>query len=213
MSSSVSERCSTAVALVILACTGGSQRDSARAALPASNEKGKTAMAQKQSPCAAPKTAAELREAARSALGSGVVWADFAPLLPTRWPAAGGGIVYWIYHSEALPSGMVRYKVRGPTEEISFPSLSAPPAVRRIGPGKVLGTEDPVERSAADESRLLEAEQAVVELVAGCRDADAARAGLKAYADWLRLHPFVSKDLETRAPTFLAWLKAKGPPG
>ena len=85
--------------------------------------------------------------------------------------------------------------------------------MRRLGTGKVLGTETPVDRPGADEPRLLQAEQALVDVVAGCREGDAARVDLQPYIDWLQLHPLAGRDLEIRAPAFLAWLKPKAPPG
>jgi hypothetical protein len=200
------------LALFAMACTAGLQAQPARAAAAPSTDERNPAMAKSPNPCKAPRTAAQLREAARSSLGAEVVWADLAPLLPGRWPAAGGGVAYWTYRSEALPSGMVRYRVRGPLEKVSFTSLGGPVDVRRLGPGQVLGIDEEVEPPPLDEQRLLQAEQAVVDVVAGCRDAETARTDLALYLDWVQLHPLVGKDLETRAPAFFEWLRAKAPP-
>src|SRR5262249_34089324 len=152
-------------------------------------------------------------EVARSSHDAELAWGSFAPLVPARWPSAGGGVAYWAYHSEVLPTGVVKYRVRGPTLEVSFASLGGPAHVRRFGPGQILGTREEVEPPPFDEQRLLQAEQAVVDVVAGCRDAETARADLAPYLDWLRLHPLVGRDLETRAPAFFSWLRAKAPPG
>src|SRR4051812_7819488 len=154
MSSYCGRSCNIAVAVLAVACTEASQRQRARAAPPTTTGTEVTAMAKPSSPCKPPKTSAELREAARSALGNDVLLPSFVPVLPTRWPAAGGGVVYWTYYWEPLPTGMVRYNLRGPTNEIKFASLSKPPDVRRLGPGKVLGTEDFVDRPEDEQSRL-----------------------------------------------------------
>jgi hypothetical protein len=104
---------------------------------------------------------------------------------------------------------MVRYKIRGPTNHVTFAALTAPPDVRRLGPGKVLGEEDYRDRPEDEESSLRQAEQVLVDIVAGCLDPEAARPDLQPYVAWLQAHSLIGRDLETRLPAFFAWLRAK----
>jgi hypothetical protein len=133
----------------------------------------------------------------------------FAPVWPTSWPANGGGVTYWTYTDEVpdgvLMTGAVQSKVRGPTNQITFASLSATPSVRRLGRGKLLGIWNLVDPP----EDIFQAEQTLVDVVAGCREPESARAELQPYLDWLHLNPPISRDLETHSPAFVAWLKAK----
>jgi hypothetical protein len=79
-------------------------------------------------------------------------------------------------------------------------------------PGAVLGDEaDRLDGSLTGdaEARIERAEQALIEVVAGCRSADEARAELAGYLEWLQLHPAMGGDLEQRGEKLLSWLRKR----
>jgi hypothetical protein len=61
--------------------------------------------------------------------------------------------------------------------------------------------------SEGDDAAIDLAEQALVEVLSGCRTADAAAAELRGYLSWINAHPSAGKDLASRAPEFFAWLR------
>jgi hypothetical protein len=152
-------------------------------------------------------TTVELSDAARFALRDEPTILDFAPLLPTRWPADGGGVVILAYEMDWLNDGPAWYRPRGPTHEITFTSLKDAPRFRRLGRGKKL--KAPGFASSEEVASLSRAQQALVDLVAGCRKPEGAKYDLVYYLEWLRLHPEIGKRIEARSPAFVAWLRAK----
>jgi hypothetical protein len=75
----------------------------------------------------------------------------------------------------------------------------------------VLGREDfPYQQD--DELPLVpRAEEVLVNVVAGCRQLESARADLHPYVAWIDAHPEIAGDLEKRSPSFIAWLKGSPP--
>jgi hypothetical protein len=111
---------------------------------------------------------------------------------------------------EPLPTGVVRFRIQGPSKRIVFASLGAEPVVEALHPGVVLGEEaDRLDGALTGdaEARIERAEQALVEVVAGCRSVDEARAELAGYLEWLQLHPSMGRDLEQRGERLLSWLR------
>jgi hypothetical protein len=155
------------------------------------------------------KTAKQLKEEARAALGAEAFRADLAPALPTQWPPPGGGIVFYVYRAESLPTGRVRYEVRGPSQRIVFADPAAAPVVESITP-VLLGEEDQQRAWPAGFNAQLErAEEALVDIVAGRRTAEDGRPALQAYATWMAHSALVAHDLHCYAASFLAWLQDK----
>ena len=156
------------------------------------------------------KNVQELKKEALAALGADAFRADLAPALPTQWPPPGGGIVFYVYRTESLPTGRRRLSVSGPSQRIVFASPDAGPAVESIQPVPVLGEEEQQRAWPRDFSAELErAEQALIDMVAGRRGPDDQRPALQAYATWLEHSPLMANDLERRAAPFLGWLQER----
>ena len=192
------------VVLGTLCCNGGSAGAPGQA--PSANQ-GLNPPPKALRPCTSPRTAEQLRAAARSA--AQVPPRDLTALWPQSWPPRDGGVVFWTTDWEPLPSGHVSYRIRGPTSEIRFASLSSPPDVRRIDSDNILGKWVDFQDVDLEES-LPRAEQAMVDIIAGCRELEAARADLQPYLGWLEVDAF-GKFLKSRSPAFIAWLKGKDP--
>jgi hypothetical protein len=160
-------------------------------------------------PCPARRSAAELRDAAgKSAGDSWPLLATLTPPLPTRWPEAGGGVLFLTYRLSPLPTGRIAFRVRGPERSILFATLDAAPIVGLLDPTRVLGdTDRPSDTADTDEAHLIDAAEVVVDVIAGCRQAEDARAALEPYAVWLAANEPIARDLVTRAPDFLRWLR------
>ena len=79
-----------------------------------------------------------------------------------------------------------------------------------MDPVAALGTEEPVETVPSDMgARLAQAEQVMVELVAGCRSAQDVRSDLAVYLEWLKQNPTMGGDLEKRGSDFFSWLRSR----
>jgi hypothetical protein len=156
--------------------------------------------------CKPPRTAEELARAAQAAVGEREITVEWSPLLPGRWPDPDGTSVVLGYESVPSSGGMVAFEVSGPAYRVSF-SKAGEPTVEKIGGGS-LGSEK--RRGGPPEgfrAALLGAQNALLEVLAGCRTADSARGDLAAYRTWIELHPAIGADLRRRAGAFLDWLR------
>lgn len=115
------------------------------------------------------------------------------------------------YSVEPLPTGRVVYRMAGPVARVEFATLDAPPIVERFDPVPPLGDEEPTARTTKGlPDRVARAAEAMVEVVAGCRPAEAARADLAPYEEWLAQRALLAADLRHRAGPFIDWLAASG---
>ncbi|WP_147469486.1 hypothetical protein [Corallococcus sp. AB045] len=169
------------------------------------------AMKPKDESCHAPKTARSFVEQAREELGPGMVGAEFAPVLPTQWPPKGGGLEYFVYRQRPLPTGLVKFEVQGPTERVHFVAPGAKPRVESLEPVVALGVEDMTARepSGFSQSHVEQAEQALLDVVAGCRSLEGARGDLEGYLEWVEQNPLQGRDLERRGDTLFSWLRRR----
>ncbi|NOJ93027.1 hypothetical protein HMI51_08800 [Corallococcus coralloides] len=169
------------------------------------------AMKPKDESCRPPKTASAFVEQAREELGPGMAGAQFAPVLPTHWPPKGGGLEYFVYRSEPLPTGIVKSEIRGPTERIHFATPGAKPLVESLGNAAVLGVEETAMRESLNppQNHVERAEQALLDVVAGCRSLDEARGDLEGYLEWVEQNPLQGRDLARRGDTLFSWLRRR----
>lgn len=147
--------------------------------------------------------AGELRGRAQIAVGFSV---QLSLALPIEWPTSSEGVMFLAYPSETLPTGMARTRLRSPSHRIVFAPLNAEPRIEPLGTSTVLGTQD-VAVEPVDPALVARAEQALVDIVAGCRTPEQATADLRPYSQWLDHEPVIAKDLVRRSRSFIAWLR------
>ncbi|RKG90792.1 hypothetical protein D7W82_02660 [Corallococcus sp. CA049B] len=198
------------VTLPLLGCLEKAPKEVVRHQAPA-QVKDAHPMAPKDDTCASTRTSLALAEQAREALGQDMLGAEIAPVLPTQWPPKGGGLEYFVYRSEPLPTGIVKSEIRGPTERIHFATPGAKPLVESLGNAAVLGVEETAMRESLNppQNHVERAEQALLDVVAGCRSLDEARSDLEGYLEWVEQNPLQGRDLERRGDTLFSWLRRR----
>jgi hypothetical protein len=150
-------------------------------------------------------TAGELRGRAQLAVGYSV---QLSLALPVAWPTANEGVMFLAYPSETLPTGMQRTRLRSPSHRIVFSPASAEPRVEPLGTTTVLGTQDEM-AEPVDPALVARAEQAMVDIVSGCRTAEQATTDIQPYLQWLDHEPVIARDLDHRSGTFMGWLRTR----
>ncbi len=179
---------SVALIVLVLACRGES-----RVTAPPRTE---------PPPCTAT-AAIELRDKAQRAVG---LSAQLSLALPLAWPSDREGVVYFAYPTEALPTGVQRTRLRSASHRVVFAPVTGAPHVERLDASSVLGTQDePAEPTDATE--IARAEQALVDLVAGCRTTEQATGEIDVYLRWLADEPRIAEDLARRSEPFTTWLR------
>jgi len=147
--------------------------------------------------------AGELRGRAQIAVGYSV---QLTLALPIAWPTSNEGVMFLAYPSETLPTGMQRTRVRSPSHRIVFSLLNAEPRVELLGTSTILGTQDD-SAEPVDPVLVERAEQAMVDIVFGCRTAEQATMDIRPYLQWLDHEPVIAQDLDHRSGTFIGWLR------
>jgi hypothetical protein len=154
--------------------------------------------------CAPAATPAELRDRALSLLPPEFWRAALTPVLPSGSPETDGGVFYLVYRRDALPSGRLVFGVSGPYFRIAFASLRSEPTLEVLAGDADLGVEEGPPESAGFRRALENAEQTVLEYVAGCRSAEGLYAELDAYRSWLQSRTAIALDLRLRGVAFVA---------
>lgn len=149
--------------------------------------------------------AGELRGRARIAVGYSV---QLTLALPIAWPASNEGVMFLAYPSETLPTGMQRTRLRSPSHRIVFSPMNAEPRIEPLGISTVLGTQDDT-AEPVDPALVERAEQAMVDIVSGCRTAEQATTDVQPYLQWLDREPVIALDLDHRSRTFIGWLRTR----
>ncbi|MBA3452927.1 MAG: hypothetical protein H0T42_07540 [Deltaproteobacteria bacterium] len=147
--------------------------------------------------------AGELRGRAQVAVGLSV---QLTLALPIAWPTSSEGVMFLAYPSETLPTGMQRTRLRSPSHRIVFAPVNAAPRIEPLGTSTVLGTQDDM-AEPVDPALVDRAEQAIVDVVGGCRTAEQATTDVQAYMKWLDHEPVISQDLVQRNRSFIGWLR------
>lgn len=133
-----------------------------------------------------------------------------SPVLPAAWPPQGPAVEFFAYASMPLPSGVVSYRITGPKFRLILPLPEGKPVLTAVEDGKASGTE--YDRGLGAEG-MGNAQEALLEVVAGRRDPEAAKADLRAYVNWSRHGAVMGADARKRKGAFFAWLEAENPAG
>lgn len=149
-------------------------------------------------------TAEALSERASSALANGGMGLSLTPALPAAWPPAGPDLVYFAYASEPLPSGVVAFKLTGPKAKVSFKLPDGVPIVEAMAIGETSGRE-----AGSGIPDMRNAEQALLEVIAGNREPEQAKPDLSPYVKWSLRSAVMGADARKRHAEFFAWLDAK----
>lgn len=147
--------------------------------------------------------AGDLRGRAQVAVGYSV---QLTLALPIAWPTSNEGVMFLAYPSEALPTGMQRTRLSSPSHRIVFSPMNAEPRVELLGTSTVLGTQDD-SAEPVDPALVERAEQAMLDIVSGCRTAEQATPDIRPYLQWLDHEPVIAQDLDHRSGTFIGWLR------
>jgi hypothetical protein len=157
-------------------------------------------------PCRPVRTGAELTQLVATQLPlrmSSVV----TPVFPLRWPEQGSGVAAFAYRIDVPPTGRRTRSVTGPTHRLTFDTLGAAPSLERMSDTPLVGTEQSGDSPAADfAERMRHAVDVMVEVIAGCRTPEAARADLEPYSLWLSGNQLIAGDLRRHVPAFIDWL-------
>jgi hypothetical protein len=152
-----------------------------------------------------PVAAGELRGRAQVAVGASV---QLSLALPSAWPSSTEGVMFLAYPSETLPTEMHRTRLRSPSHRIVFSPANAEPRVEPLGTSTVLGTQDDTVEPV-DPALVARAEQAIVDIVSGCRTAEQAITDIRPYLEWLDHEPVIAQDLDKRSRNFMGWLRTQ----
>ncbi len=149
--------------------------------------------------------AGNLRGRAQVAVGTSV---QLTLALPSTWPSSQEGVMFLAYPSETLPTEMHRTRLRSPSHRIVFSPANAEPRVEPLGTSTVLGTQDDT-AEPVDPALVARAEQAIVDIVSGCRTAEQAITDIRPYLQWLDHEPVIARDLDKRSRNFMGWLRTQ----
>ncbi len=137
---------------------------------------------------------------------------SFAPLLPAAWPSTDGRALVLAFDYQALPSGIVSFRVRGPVRQARISVADG--AVERIPTGSVrtLGIDREPFRTEEDERALRAGEAALVGVLAGRICLEDARPALRGYCAYARRGGPEARFAMDEAPAFFADLRCDAEP-
>jgi hypothetical protein len=150
--------------------------------------------AAKVSGCVLAERAEEIHRRLRTEAGEAFSFRRATPLLVDRWPDPTALVVY-TYESRALPTGRVAYEIRSPEWKLRISPLGARVDVTHLRGIEKLGREDHGAIVEDPLSRLREAEEALVEVVGGCRTIAQACKVLAPYKTWYEANPVIGRHL------------------
>jgi hypothetical protein len=128
-------------------------------------------------------------------------------LFPREWPTPGAGVVWLAYLREALPTGVVRYRLSRPSHRIELHAEAELPRVNELPGRGTLGSES-WPNGSPDPAALMDGQQAVLDVVFGCKPLAAVSGRLRVYDDWMLAHELLAQDVALQAPAFFDWLRA-----
>jgi hypothetical protein len=131
-----------------------------------------------------------------------------SPVLPAAWPPEDPAVEYFAYASMPLPSGVIAYRISGPKAKVAVGLSDGSAIISPLEDGMGSGRQDGMGPGAQD---LAKAQAALLEVVAGRRTPQAAKADLRAYLKWSHREAVMGADARKRKPGFFAWLEAKDP--
>jgi len=144
--------------------------------------------------CAPAERAEEIHRRLRMEASEAFPFRRATPLLVDRWPDPTALVVY-TYESRALPTGRVAYEIRSPEWKLRISPLGARVDVTHLRSIGKLGREDDRAMTGEPMSRLREAEEALVEVLGGCRTAAQACKALEPYKTWYEANPIIGRYL------------------
>lgn len=180
------------------AATGARDEKAAAVARPKPADSGSLAQTDARAPIAAAcvpvEHAEDIQRRLRAEAGEAFSFRRATPLLVDRWPDPTALVVY-TYESRALPTGRVTYEIRSPEWQLRISPLGARVVATHMRSVEKLGRED--DHAMADDptSRLRDAEEALVEVVGGCRTAAQACKALEPYKTWYAANPVIGRHL------------------
>lgn len=147
-----------------------------------------------------------LTSRARGALAKPGFNLVLSPMLPAAWPPASPAVEFFAYESMPLPSGVVSYRLTGPKFKLALTLPDGPPVLSPLENGQAAGTGYDRWPGAED---MRKAQEALLEVVAGRRDPEAAKADLRAYQKWSQFETVMGADARKRMPGFFGWLESE----
>ena len=144
--------------------------------------------------CVPREHAEDIQRRLRAEAGEAFPFRRATPLLVDRWPDPTALVMY-TYESRALPTGRVTHEIRSPEWMLRISPLGARVVATHMRSVERLGRED--DHAMADDSmsRLRDAEEALVEVVGGCRTAAQACKALEPYKTWYAANPVIGRHL------------------
>jgi hypothetical protein len=136
---------------------------------------------------------------------------EASPVLPTSWPEPGKTVVVYFYPLAANPSSLSHFQLFSAAWAVTISLEDGSAEVTELKTKK-LGTVQMARPSRLEREELELAEKALVHyLLSG--DSDDGENAFWGYLKFVHEHPEIGRDLEKRAPKFMAWLRAKNPRG
>jgi hypothetical protein len=161
-------------------------------------------------------TARDLEARARAAVDFDPIREEMTPPLPAIWPEATDRVVYYVYRSRSLATGVDRTSYRGPTRRVELRRGSDEPRVTTYETAADLGSQVAAGDWPEDfEGRMETAAQALLDYLAAAAEdttgsappaPSAADEVWEPYRTWLRNRSLIAEDLRSRHPDFLGWV-------
>jgi hypothetical protein len=156
--------------------------------------------------CAPKERATDIHRRLLSEAGQAFAFRRATPLLVDRWPNPTAVLVY-TYETHALPTGRVAFEVESPEWELRISPLGRPVEVTHLSSMKKLGHQENSTPTDEGLAQLREAEEVLVEVVAGCRSPDQACKALGSYQTWYQANPVIGRYLTGRLGVALPCLR------
>ena len=134
---------------------------------------------------------------------------EASPVVPTSWPTPGKQVVVYFYPLAANPSSLSHFQLFSAAFAVKISLEDGSAEVTELR-SKKIGTVQVKRASRLEREELELAEKALVHyLLSG--DAEEGENAFWGYLKYIHEHPEMGRDLEKRAPKFVAWLRTKNP--
>lgn len=157
--------------------------------------------------------ARELTAQARAAVGFDPFSQTMTPPLPASWPGASDRVVFYVYRSQTLPTGVERTGFEGPAHRVEMTRGSDEPHVTPFETISELGEQKAASGWPEDFEELMEgaAQELFRAMLAGkagqdAMSSEAARALREPYRIWFANFRPITEDLRGRHPEFIEWV-------
>ena len=155
---------------------------------------------------------AAAEQSVRKALaGDKTTFGALTPPLPSQWPPGPQPkVVYFVYRTSALPTGMNLSEVYSPSTRVELFLATGgelSPTIQRLEFHKLKGSEDGTVHS----STQAEMEQAEAELfrLTALPSGKAAESIRRAYGGWIQDHPVITNAIRPSFVEFFKWLEER----